>query len=307
MTPMTTNEGRLLCGILLLTKPEGISSARAVAVAKRAFGGVKVGHLGTLDPFASGLLPLAVGEGTKLAPYLADADKRYRGVVRLGVTSDTLDRTGQILEERAVPGFDETALRSVESQFLGASLQVPPLFSAIKKSGVPMYRRARRGEAPEELDPRPVTIHTLELARLDETRVLLDVHCSKGTYVRSLARDIGARLGTVALLESLVRTAFGPFSLEQGLDLAVLETGSRPPLEGGAWIPGVDAIGHLRCFVADEQSARGLRAGQQRALAAFAPPAEAETHARVVDPGGRLVAVLARTPAGSWAIDRVFA
>jgi tRNA pseudouridine55 synthase len=301
---MSDNGVASLCGVLLLRKPAGISSARAVAVAKRALGGCKVGHLGTLDPFAAGLLPLAVGEGTKLAPYLNHADKRYRGVVRLGVASDTLDSTGQIVEEKPVPVPSAEDLARVITEISAAETQMPPAFSAIKKDGVPMYRRARAGE-PVELEPRPIHIYSLALEFRAPEWLDLTVHCSKGTYVRAMARDIGQLLGTVGLLESLERTAFGPFHLERGIELEVLENVGARALETPAWVGGVEALDHLRELRADPGAVRALRAGQQGSLGALGPPRGDDRLARVVDLEGRLVAVLAAA-GDRWTIDRVF-
>lgn len=304
--PMATAERASVCGILLVDKPEGVSSAHVVAVVKRSLGGLKVGHLGTLDPFASGLLPLCVGEGTKLAPYINEADKRYRGEIRLGVATDTLDRTGQTVTEAPVPSFTEVDLERIAGDLLGEIAQIPPMFSAIKKGGVPMYRLAREGLA-QELDARRVTIHELRLTRIDPHRLGIDVRCSKGTYVRSLARDIGVALGTVGSLESLVRTAFGDFPLERAVAMETVKAEGASALRPPAWVVGAEALGHLGTTLAADAAAVGaLRAGQQRVLATFPPPAEpAAGVARVLDADRRLVAVL-RAESGRWRIDRVF-
>lgn len=302
---MTTAETGSLCGILLIDKPEGMTSAHVVAVVKRALGRIKVGHLGTLDPFASGLLPLCVGEGTKLAPYVNQADKRYRGIIRVGSTTDTLDRTGQTVSEAAVPSFSDDDLERIASALRGMIEQIPPMFSAIKKAGVPMYRLAREGVV-QELEPRSVTIHDLKLRRVDSEHIAIDVHCSKGTYVRSLARDIGTALGTVALLEKLVRTEFGGFPVEHAVDLESVRTAGAGALRPPCWVVGADALAGLREVVADAAAVRALRAGQQGVLATFPPPAEPGSIARVLDPDRRLVAVLCER-SGLWRIDRVFA
>ena len=291
-------------GILLLDKPEGLTSARVVAVAKRVLGGPKIGHLGTLDPFASGLLPLCVGEGTKLAPYLNEADKRYIGVLRLGVVTDTLDRTGQVIAEGPAPDVTPLALDELAREMVGDILQVPPAYSAIKRDGVPMYRLAREGRAPE-LDARPVRIHSLTLSPKAAGRVELEVHCSKGTYVRAIARDVGERLGCGATLESLVRTAFGRFSLRSALTLDALEEQGVVALRPPAFLEAADAVSHLPALAADEEIVRALRAGQQRALGTFGAPAAEAAAARVLDSRGRLIAILAAGD-GRWSIGRVF-
>jgi tRNA pseudouridine55 synthase len=302
---MTDRASAPPCGILLVRKPEGISSARVVATAKRTLGGYKVGHLGTLDPFAGGLLPLAVGEGTKLAPYLNEADKRYVGVVRLGATTDTLDRTGTIVEEKAFTPPTEESLSAIATELAAIDMQMPPAFSAIKQGGVPVYRMARQGIAVA-LQPRPVRIFSLDLAFRAPAWIDVQVHCSKGTYVRALARDLGQRLGTVALLETLTRTAFGPFPVERALDLACLEEAGGAALSGAAWVDAAEALAHLRALPADAAAVQALRAGRQAILASLAgPPRAEEGHARVVDSDGRLVAILAAEGA-RWTIDRVF-
>jgi tRNA pseudouridine55 synthase len=290
-------------GILLLDKPPGITSARAVAVAKRSLGGPKVGHLGTLDPFASGLLPLCVGEGTKLAPYLNVAEKAYVGVVRLGLCTDTLDGTGRVLDEREVPDLASVDWERLASAFRGSIEQVPPAFSAIKRGGVRMYELARSGNAPE-LEARTVTVHELALAPLGRDCVKLDVRCSKGTYVRSLARDIGERLGCGGILERLTRTRFGPFALADTVPLGRLEADGGSAAEA-AMLGLADALAHLRSLHADASTAARLRAGQQAALARLAVPGEAGENARVLGPGGELVAVVAES-GGTWRLDRVF-
>jgi len=301
---MTIDESVKICGILLVDKPEGMTSAQVVAVVRRSLGRMKVGHLGTLDPFASGLLPLCVGEGTKLAPYINEADKRYRGVIRLGLATDTLDSTGQPVAETAVGDFTDAALEGVARGLLGEIRQVPPMFSAIKKGGVPMYRLAREG-ITQELEPRRVTVHQLRLTRIDPLRISIEVHCSKGTYVRSLARDIGAALGTAGILESLVRTAFGDFLLERAASLDTVKREGVAALRPYHWVAGAEALAHLPTIFADSPAVRSLRAGQQRALGIFAPPTAPSAKARVLDDNGRLVAVL-RSEEGRWRIDRVF-
>jgi tRNA pseudouridine55 synthase len=292
-------------GLLLVDKPEGISSAQAVAVAKRSLGGVKVGHLGTLDPFASGLLPLCIGEGTKLAPYLNEADKAYRGLLRLGISTDTLDPTGRVVEEAPVPELDGGALESLAGELIGEILQVPPVYSAIKRDGVPMYRLAREGRAPE-MEPRRVTIYSLILELQAPDRVALDVHCSKGTYVRALARDVGARLGCGAILEKLVRTAFGRFELAEAVTLDTLRRDGVGVAQTSAFVGVAEAVRHLPALRANDTVARALRAGQQRALGELGVPEDAAGDAaRVLDSAGRLVAILT-AERGQWSIGRVF-
>lgn len=322
-------------GILLLDKPVGITSAKAVSVVKGLVSGgagrrksaTKVGHLGTLDPFASGLLPLCLGEGTKIAPYLNTADKSYTGTIKLGVTTDTLDSTGDVVSEAPVPTIDEALLSEVTAEFTGALQQVPPAFSAIKKDGVRMYELARRGEAPE-LAPRAVTIHRLRIERAGESELAIEVDCSKGTYIRSLARDIGERLGCGGNLATLRRTGFGGFRIADAIELARLESGSSgsedAAMAAQALISPARALDSLPTFTVGAEVAEKLRNGQQAALAALGTlrsPASAghrtrpksgqaacagtDELAKVVTAEGGLAAIVAAEE-GRWRIARVF-
>jgi tRNA pseudouridine55 synthase len=289
-----------LDGILLVHKPPGISSAAAVARVKRVLGGPKVGHLGTLDPFASGLLPLCIGEGTKIAPYLNVADKRYVGVVRLGIRTDTLDCTGQVIATAAVPALVAADVEPLVHDFVGPITQVPPAFSALKRGGTRMYELARKGEAPE-LEPRPVVIHELSIALVDAERLRVRLRCSKGTYVRALARDIGERLGCGAMLESLERTGFGPFDLSDALDIDTL----TPERAAAARIGLEEAVEHLRTLRVDAATAARLRSGQQAVLGVLGAPLCPAERARVLARDGNLVAVVAED-GGRWKLERVF-
>jgi tRNA pseudouridine55 synthase len=296
------NDVTAKAGILLLDKPVGISSARAVAVVKRALGGAKVGHLGTLDPFASGLLPLCIAEGTKVAQYLNLADKRYDGVIRLGVETDTLDRTGETTATCDAPDPGKLDLDALAKSFTGDLDQVPPAFSAIKQDGVRMYKLARAGKAPK-LEARRVRVHSLALEALGDDRLALTAHCSKGTYIRSLARDIGRRIGCGGSLDQLERTGFGTFELAQAVSLDDVEQG--PEGINSAIIPLTEALAQLRQLTPGDSVSTGLRAGQQRWLLDLEPPRDSESLARVIDECGRLVAVV-RADGGRWALDRVF-
>jgi tRNA pseudouridine55 synthase len=294
-------------GIVLVDKPEGLTSARVVARVRSVAGKVvKVGHLGTLDPFASGLLPLCLGAGTKIAQFLNLSDKAYTGQLRLGVTSNTLDRTGELKAGGPVPRLSEQDLRVIERRFSGPIEQVPPVFSAIKKGGVPLYRLARKG-IEVEVGPRTVTVHRLTLAPAGPDRLRIDLECSKGTYVRSIARDIGEQVGCGALLEELRRTGFGPFRIEDAVALERLtdeDTGATAL--AAAVIPPHEALGHLPVIEVDGATADGLRYGRQAVLSGLAPQAgESGACARVVCRGS-LVAVVALGDEG-WRLSRVFA
>jgi tRNA pseudouridine55 synthase len=201
-------------GVVLLDKPPGISSNSAVQRVKRLVGAKKAGHTGSLDPIATGLLPICLGEATKLAAFLLDDDKRYETRVRLGVTTASADIEGEVLETRDVPVLDEDKIEAVLAQFRGAILQVPPMYSALKHHGQRLYELARRGVEVER-SPRNVCIHELLLKGYGPDYLDLEVHCSKGTYIRSLAADIGQVLGCGGHVELLRRTGVGALTIRQ--------------------------------------------------------------------------------------------
>src|SRR5690625_4489183 len=209
-------------GILLLDKPLGLSSNQALGRARRALGIRKAGHAGTLDPMASGLLVLCFGQATKVAGYLLEADKRYEATVRLGVSTDSGDAEGAVLESRPVPDFSADEIEAVLDKFRGAIEQTPPMYSALKRKGKRLYELARQGKTVERKQ-RAVTIHALTLTDFSENELQLTVHCSKGTYVRSLAMDIGRALGCGAHLTALRRAASQPFELAAAVSLDGLE------------------------------------------------------------------------------------
>jgi tRNA pseudouridine55 synthase len=205
-------------GILLIDKPTGPSSAEIVRRVKPYVRPCRVGHLGTLDPFASGLLPIVIGEATKLAPFLEDADKEYEGVIQLGVETDTLDSHGEVTARAPVPSVDSAALARVATTFAGEIAQTVPVFSAVKRDGQPLYKLARKGIAVAP-PTRKVTIHSLRLEWVEDSKVRFVLVCSKGTYVRALARDIGRELGSVAFLAKLRRIRTAGFSIQESFSL----------------------------------------------------------------------------------------
>ena len=210
----------MIDGALLLDKPLGLTSNAALQKAKRLYGAAKAGHAGTLDPLASGLLMVLFGEATKFAGPLLDADKEYLATLKLGQRTSTGDAEGAVLQSREV-SFAEDALAAVLERFRGEVEQVPPMHSALKHKGTPLYRLARRGEEVERA-PRRVRISLLEVIQHDGERLVLRVVCSKGTYIRVLAEDIGEALGCGAHLGGLRRTASGRFRIEQAATLEAL-------------------------------------------------------------------------------------
>lgn len=220
---------RQVHGVLVLDKPRGFSSNAALQKVRWLLNAEKAGHTGSLDPLATGVLPLCFGEATKFSQYLLDADKGYHTVAQLGVTTTTGDAEGEVLERRAV-AIDEAAILAALPAFRGEIEQIPPMYSALKRDGQPLYKLARAGEVVER-EPRSVTIARLELLALQEDRATLEVACSKGTYVRTLVEDLGARLGCGAHVAELRRTQAGPFGLTQAVSLDELEAAHA---EGGS-------------------------------------------------------------------------
>lgn len=218
--------GRSVDGILLLDKPLGVSSNQALQSVKRLYGAAKAGHTGSLDPLATGVLPLCLGEATKFSQYLLDADKAYQSTFVLGTVTDTGDAEGQILEDNDASGVTEQDVIIALQTFEGDIEQVPSMFSAIKHQGQPLYKLARKGLEVER-KARSVVIKTLQLrgfrgGQRPEVDVYLE--CSKGTYVRSLAEDLGRLIGCGAFVSSLRRTRAGPFSIEQSMTLSALQS-----------------------------------------------------------------------------------
>ncbi|WP_434629147.1 tRNA pseudouridine(55) synthase TruB [Chromobacterium sp. CV08] len=212
---------RRIDGVLLIDKPYDISSNNALQKARWLLNAAKAGHTGVLDPLATGLLPVCLGEATKFSSYLLDADKGYRATVKFGAVTTTGDIEGEVVSERPI-AFDREALLAAMARFTGEISQVPPMYSALKHQGKPLYEYARAGiEVPREA--RQVVIRQLELVSFDGDTAVMDVLCSKGTYIRTLACDIGEALGCGAHLTGLRRTATGGFSLDESLPLADLE------------------------------------------------------------------------------------
>lgn len=254
-------------GVLLLNKPVGITSNAALQKAKWLLNARKAGHTGTLDPFADGLLPLCFGEATKFSAYLLDADKGYRAVMQLGVTTTTGDPEGEVTATRDVHA-SHADIEAVLPRFIGEIEQIPPMHSALKHQGRPLYEYARAG-IDIERPPRKVHIRSLELVDCTPPRVVFDVRCSAGTYIRTLAQDIGAALGCGAHLTALTRTAAGGFSLAQAHTLAELEARpaeARLPL----LLPADCLVAHLPAVELGPNEAAALRQGRSVAHAAAA-------------------------------------
>ena len=285
-------------GILLVDKPADVTSAGVVREVKRRLRVAKVGHLGTLDPFATGLLPLALGEGTKVVSFLSQEKKSYVGVIALGRLTDTLDATGEVVARGAIPSLAAGILEEVARRFRGTIEQVPPMFSALKRGGIPLYELARKG-VDIDREPRQVHIESLSLTMASAEEIAISVRCSKGTYVRSLACDVAEALGTVGHLASLRRTTFGSFEVGSAISLGnVTADGELPILS-----PRV-ALAGLREIAIDAQLATRIRRGQQAAVASLSALPSPSEIAKVLC-GEELVALLGEDE-GRWCIQRVF-
>ena len=214
--------GRDVHGVVLLDKPREIGSNQVLQTVKRMFRARKAGHTGSLDRLASGLLPICLGEATKLSGFLLNADKRYRAGIRLGIRTETGDAEGQVLDTLAVPPLDEPVIEAALGRFRGRIEQIPPMHSALKHRGQRLYKLAHKGITVER-KPREVVIHRLTCTNWDASRLELDIVCSKGTYVRTLSEDIGEALGTTAHVDALRRVESGPFRENEMVTLPVLE------------------------------------------------------------------------------------
>ena len=245
-----------LSGLLVLDKPEGLTSHSAVQRVRRALGVKRAGHAGTLDPLATGVLLVAVGRATRLLEYLTLQDKAYRAVTRLGVRTETLDREGAVLETLPVPDPDGDALEQALARFRGPQRQTAPVFSAIKRGGQRLYQKARRGEAVEA-PVRDVTVHRLDLVAWQPPDLTVDVVCSKGTYVRALARDLGEALGSAGTLWQLRRTHSGAFGLDQAVTLAQVQEDPQ----AAALLPPEAMVADLPRVTVDAEAAAALARG----------------------------------------------
>jgi len=279
---------RKVDGILVLDKPRGLTSNAALQKIRWLLNAEKAGHTGSLDPLATGVLPLCFGEATKFSQYLLDADKGYETLMHLGVTTETGDAEGEVLERRDV-SVDRDALEAVLSRFRGEISQIPPMYSALKRDGQPLYKLARAGEVVER-EPRSVTIGRLDLLSFEPPFARLSVACSKGTYIRTLVEDIGQVLGAGAHVAELRRTQAGPFSLDQAVSLESLE---QAHAEGGSealdrfLLPADSGLEHWPLLQLSEHSSYYWLHGQP----VRAPQAPKFGMVRVQDHEGRFIGI----------------
>jgi tRNA pseudouridine55 synthase len=284
-----------------LDKPLGLSSNDALVRAKRLFNAKKAGHTGTLDPLATGLLPLCFGEATKFSQDLLEADKTYESTLKLGERTATGDAEGEVVASRPVE-CEERAVADVLARFRGDILQVPPMYSALKRDGKPLYEYARAGETLER-EPRPVTIHALEVIGCALPFVTIRVTCSKGTYVRTLGEDIGEALGCGAHLTMLRRTGVGALTLEHAVTLEQLD--AVEPDARDALLAPVDALlGSFEAITLDEDQARRFLHGQRLRISDRG--AAEPVRVRIYSPDARLLGT-AQLDDGVLAPERLIA
>ena len=294
--PATVAKCEIMDGVIAINKEAGWTSHDVVAKVRQMLGGVKVGHAGTLDPAATGLLPLLIGKGTRIAEYLLEWDKEYLAVLRLGEATDTLDATGTILDRRSTQHITTAAIIEAMGRFRGAIEQVPPMYSAVKIDGVPLYRSARAGKTIAR-DARIVVIRELDMLGVDGQEVAFRVVCSKGTYVRSLCADIGAVLGVGAHLRVLESTRVGPLTLNRSLTVdAIVHHHHLGGLTAHMWSLD-DVLRHLPLVVVDVRAADRVCHGAPVASADILQAKDNEKErkpgmpVRIHDGRGRLLAV----------------
>lgn len=285
-------KGRSVNGLLILDKPAGMTSNGALQRVKRLFTAAKAGHTGSLDPLATGVLPLCFGEATKFSQFLLDADKGYLSTIVLGVATDTADADGQVIARKKATAVDADAVRQAMTTLTGAIEQVPPMYSALKVNGQPLYKRARAGEEIERA-ARPVHIHQFDLLAYTPgvaAEINTAVLCSKGTYIRALAEDLGTALNLPAHVKTLRRTQAGPFGLAKAVTLskleAAVEAGSEDRLD--ALLLPVDAsLDHLPSVLLSEAATFYVRKGQTVVV----PNAPRSGMVRIADAGGVFLGV----------------
>jgi len=290
----------MISGFICINKPAGITSFKAVRTAAKSLGSKKTGHAGTLDPFATGVLPIAIGEATKAVRYLHLTEKTYVATIRFGILTDSLDITGKEIATSAVPSLTADAIDEALKQMQGEILQKPPSFSAIRINGRRLYDLARNGE-PAEAPARKVVIHETALIDIRENEATVRVCCGTGTYIRSLARDIGALLGTHAILSALCRTSYGPFELSSSV---------APENAAQGYVFSIaEALPHLKMLIMQAEACNRIRNGMKidRAFLSMEGAGEpVEARFAIIEPGGEFAAVIHRKEDDSFEIERVF-
>jgi tRNA pseudouridine55 synthase len=290
-------------GILNLDKPRGKTSFGVVALVRRLSGERRVGHAGTLDPDATGVLPVCLGQGTRLIEFLAEATKIYRAEIELGIDTDTYDAAGKVTQRCDASSLTKEQAKTALSSFIGFIDQIPPMYSAVKQQGVPLYRWARAGvELPRKA--RRVEISRLEIVNWELPLFTLEVECSKGTYIRSLAHDLGQKLGCGAHLKNLVRLKSGPFNIRDAVRIPALEDAFQQGRWAGLFHPIDMAVLHLPAITVDEGSEQAVINGRPLALTQVTEVSEKICRAYSRD--GHLIAILRYDEVrGCWKPEKV--
>jgi tRNA pseudouridine55 synthase len=300
-------------GLLIVDKPEGLTSLEVVREVKRRLGVRKAGHLGTLDPFATGVLPVAINEGTKLVPFIGEESKEYEAVLKMGEETTTDDLTGKVISrkpwEQISPEMIHTAFRS----FLGKIRQIPPMYSAVKMNGKPLYRLARKGIEVERKE-REVEILNIHIEEVQPPKVRFSVSCSKGTYIRSLAKDIGRKIGCGAHLTQLRRVRSGPFTLEKAISWERLKNFSKTE-NLSPWLVSLrEALSCLPEVIGDERLVKKIRLGKEMVVRDLSPQPlpvfEKGEWLKITSPEEGLVAILRSEVRGAdipWASPEMVA
>jgi tRNA pseudouridine55 synthase len=291
-------------GILNLDKPRGKTSFEVVALVRRLSGERRVGHAGTLDPEATGVLPVLLGQGTRLIEFLAEGTKVYKAEIELGIATDTYDATGKVTQRCDVSSLTREQVETAVSSFSGFIDQIPPMYSAIKHKGIPLYRWARAGvELPRKA--RRVEFSRLEIINWQLPLLTLEVECSKGTYIRSLAHDLGQKLGCGAHLSNLVRLKSGPFHIGDAVSVSKLEDAFQQGYWAELVYPMDVAVLHLPAIIVDEESEKAVINGRPLALTQGIEVSEKICRAYSKD--GRFIAILRYdVERGHWKPEKVF-
>lgn len=276
-------------GILVVDKPEHISSAQLVAQVKKIVRANKIGHTGTLDPFATGVMICCLNRATRLARFFLHTSKTYQAVIRLGIETDTLDCTGNVISTSEFIQYDDETIRQVVYRFMGKIQQVPPVYSALKHEGVPLYKLARKGK-PIQKPPKEVQISEITVTGISLPDIYIQVTCSGGTYLRSLASDIGKTLGCGAHLAYLRRIAYGGFSIQDAISLQALQ---QEKDISNRVISMSDALKQMFCYTADDDLSNKLKHGKQITTQDIQPPDKDGAWVKVVNRNNELLAILA--------------
>jgi len=251
----------MVSGVIVIDKPKGVTSFKMVQWARRCLKIKKIGHTGTLDPIATGVLPLCIGRATKLVQFIMAGNKLYEGVIRLGITTDTYDAFGSIIEKKEIPDTNIETLKNIAKTFIGKQMQTPPAYSAAKYQGVPLYKFARKGLHIKK-EPREIEIFSFDITSFKGSDVTFKIYCTKGTYIRSVAHEFGLRLGCGAHLASLTRIKSGPFSIDKAYDPKKIEEAITKGELNKFLITEEEALSHIPYVIISDETAIALRQGK---------------------------------------------